>query len=691
MTVKQTLVLVISALAFVVFGFAVYLSQQSLEERRLCLHAEKASPIISDLLQAAGHWAVERGVTNSALNVATTAPEGLVTKIMTRREKGDALLQGVRDDLSTLDFDGRQEFLQELDSAYQAVTEARAKADDNFSKPQIFRDGKLLKTWVPTMSKLILLSQDIRFAITKKIAETNAELGRQGQMKHFAWLMSEYAGRERAMLGALLSSGRSIGEKQLVKLTLFRSKVETGWDMLKKLMLGSPAHVLEATTPIQDVFFGQFQGLRGSIYEAGTNAEPYPTNAKAWIEQSTEAIDTILALQAASSKESQDHIGSLLIKTKLQIAFKVVLLIISITIAVVGFLTVIFKVCAPLSNMTEIMQAMSTGNLDVDIPNTENKNELGQMAAAMQTFKENALERIQLREAQRIENEKRLERSKRLEKIIAAFDQDVIGFLQALTGSVDELQSTSTSLAALAEQGASNAKNVSALSEKVNTNIQDVAAATEELNASFDEVARRVQQSSDMVREVVKCTEVADEFTGSLTEASQKVRDVLGMIADIARQINLLALNATIESARAGEAGKGFAVVAGEVKDLASQADKSIYEIEQVIDEMQEVSSNIVSSLDAIKQATDTVDEAASSIASAVEEQTTATKEISRSMGHTASETENISSAISEVSTGAQHTGSASTQMSASASALGEQSNQLREKVKRFLQDIKTA
>jgi methyl-accepting chemotaxis protein len=177
----------------------------------------------------------------------------------------------------------------------------------------------------------------------------------------------------------------------------------------------------------------------------------------------------------------------------------------------------------------------------------------------------------------------------------------------------------------------------------------------------------------------------------SLSDAAQRVGDVVKLINDIASQTNLLALNATIEAARAGEAGKGFAVVATEVKELADQTAKATEEISGQIADMQGVTASAVEAIEDIRNTIAKIREAMTSVSSAVEEQSAATQEISRNTAQAAQGTNEVSHSISNVQNGASKTSQAVREMANATNSLDSQSKTLEEEVHRFLKQIRAA
>jgi methyl-accepting chemotaxis protein len=177
----------------------------------------------------------------------------------------------------------------------------------------------------------------------------------------------------------------------------------------------------------------------------------------------------------------------------------------------------------------------------------------------------------------------------------------------------------------------------------------------------------------------------------SLSDAAQKIGEVVALINGIAAQTNLLALNATIEAARAGEAGKGFAVVASEVKSLAAQTGRATEEITGHITAMQGVTRDAVAAIERIDRTIGQINEISGSIAAAVEEQGAATREIARSVQEAAVGTGTVSSNILEVNHAAAETGSAATQVLGAAQSLGEQANGLRRSVDDYLGKMRSA
>ena len=358
-------------------------------------------------------------------------------------------------------------------------------------------------------------------------------------------------------------------------------------------------------------------------------------------------------------------------------------------IALAGFM-VARSISKPVTGMTGTMNELASGKLEVHVPSQGRGDEIGQMAKAVQVFKDNAI-RVKEMEAEAAEQKRRAEEERRaaMHQLADSFEKSVGGVINTVTSAVAELQASSEQMASTASETSAQATTVASASEQASANVETVASAAEELSSSIGEIGRQVAQASSVASGAVQQATDTNAKIQGLAAAAAKIGEVVDLITDIAEQTNLLALNATIEAARAGDAGKGFAVVASEVKNLANQTAKATEEISAQINGVQTSTQDAVTAIEAITKTISEVDNIASSIASAVEQQSAATQEIARNVEQASAGTQEVSSNIVSVNEAANATGAAATQIRNSATELSQQSEILRGEVSKFLDQVR--
>jgi methyl-accepting chemotaxis protein len=271
------------------------------------------------------------------------------------------------------------------------------------------------------------------------------------------------------------------------------------------------------------------------------------------------------------------------------------------------------------------------------------------------------------------------------------FDASVAEIVARVVRAAGELQSSSQAMERTADDATHQTETVVTASDNAARDVQTVASATEELTSCVGAISEQVTRASAMITESVRQATMSNEQVAGLTEAADKIGDVVRIISDIAGQTNLLALNATIEAARAGDAGKGFAVVASEVKALANQTAKATEEISAQISAIQEATKASAHLIHGITETIGKVSETAAAISSAVHEQGSATQEIARTVLSAAQATREVSSAIVGICKAAKDSGSAAIQMHDSAVELTKDGETLKQQVATFLREVRAA
>ncbi|OYQ33460.1 hypothetical protein CHU95_13745 [Niveispirillum lacus] len=349
-----------------------------------------------------------------------------------------------------------------------------------------------------------------------------------------------------------------------------------------------------------------------------------------------------------------------------------------------------WTIARPVEAITAAMARVADGDLSVAVPGLGRHDEIGRLAAALQTFKANGVEAARLAEQVKdAQTRTEVERRQAMITLADSFERGVMGIVERVAAAAAQVNQSAELLSVSAEEARGRTGVVSAATDQTSANVQTVAASAEEMTASIGDITRQVGSSATIARAAANRAEATNSTIQDLATEADAIGAVVRLIAEIASQTNLLALNATIEAARAGEAGKGFAVVASEVKNLASQTAKATDDITTRINAIQQATGSAVSATTEITRTIGEINEIAAEIAIAVEQQDAATREIARNVQQAATGTAEIAGNIGAVREAAESTSSSAAGLLSSAGDLSREAEGLRRQVEEFIAQVR--
>lgn len=429
--------------------------------------------------------------------------------------------------------------------------------------------------------------------------------------------------------------------------------------------------------------------MRGRLQHLPETRDLQGLDAQTWHELSTARLnlfkkvtDGLVARAAVAAEHDIERLGG-------QIWW-----LTAIAIAVVGGCAAlvvhqVMAISGILGRQRDTITLLAEGDLSVEISYTDRPDEIGDIARAVEIFRDNAATRHELEEQARLEMEATAQRHQHMETVIATFETSVAAVQTQLLNETRSVGETATQLVAIAEGAAGKAEAAYSAAGDATNNVQTVASAATELSASITEISRQSTTATEVSSAASQAAQATDRDVATLADTADKIGEVVGIIRAIAEQTNLLALNATIEAARAGEAGRGFAVVAAEVKELSDQTAKATDEIASQIGGIQGSTRNAVEAIREIVARIDEVQDVTSAIAAAVEQQEAATGEISHSINLAATGSTMAAENVSGVSGAINETRQQSEDVNQSADRLGIAAGELSTAVNQFLNEVR--
>ena len=613
-------------------------------------------------------------------------------------------LRSIRDDempamgnalaaLGTMEFAQQKTLVPELDRQFQMLTSQQKEFWKAMGKPKALRPPALAKQYMETGAALLDVLQKLSGTLAADVNHKDATIDQLLAIKQAAWLLRSTAGEASLIVSLGLSSGKLSPESRLAY-TKYVGGTETAWNALELATSGMqlpPA--LASTMPATKAayFEPQYLQLRDRLFTAIANGEKPELARDQWTPLNVDRLGAAVKVAESALDAAKAHSLSQYASARNSLILQLVLLAAAFTLTIGAMMLVARRVIKPLHTMRDAMLKVASGDLAVDVGYAARGDEIGALAGALDTFKQNAADKVRIEAQERDRNAATAARQQAIESYVGEFESLVRRTLDQLGDASGQMCATSTGLTSISRQTNARVEVAEKSSGEASMSVETVAAASEQLSASINDISQQAAHAAGIASRAVNEARQTDGTVQGLAKSAGRIGEVVSLINTIATQTNLLALNATIEAARAGDAGRGFAVVASEVKSLASQTAKATEEISEQIADIQKVAGEAIGAIKTIGGIIGEVNEVAIAIAAAVEEQGSATQEIARSTQFAARGTKNVSDNITGVKADADAAAAAAEDVKRASETLETQSQQLGSQVTQFLGKIRAA
>jgi len=690
-TIRSLLTLIIGALGILLVGLSVNGLVSSVGRNSDATRIVSLTGASQHLFSALLGFRLERGIVNPGLMADATADANLESRVAALRKESEDGYQAAMQRFTAVADPEVLPLLDRLKASHDMLNGLRSRTDAALRQTKSSRDTALVSDYVKSaqvyLDDILLLSN----AVEASLKLVDPMVDHLLSIKQSAWATRNYAGSVAGRMESAAATAKPWEQKDIIGAAEDRGRADLAWQQ-----------VLDATSRADTP-----SGLRDVVARSkDATAASLRTQQQAVVSDLSSGVKTALSVadiqkintasNAYSVNVGHAALAEMVGRAERQadasarnVLLNSLMLAMALIVAIAGFIIVGRRVTGPILSMTGAMRRLADHDMATIIPGVGRSDEIGAMASAVQVFKENMIKAAEAQEREQADQLARERRTAAIEDLTGGFDKAAASVLASVATAASQMKVTAESMQSTVEETSRRATIVASAAEEASTNVQTVASAAEELTSSITEISRQVTESTVISRDAVEQVQATIARIESLSDAAQKVGDVVKLVNDIASQTNLLALNATIEAARAGEAGKGFAVVASEVKSLANQTAKATEEIAAQIANIQNATADTVSSVQGIGSTISRVDEIATTIASAVEEQGAATREIARNVQQAATGAREVTTNIAGVDRASAETGVAATQVLGAAGELSQKSEILSGEVESFLARIK--
>jgi len=694
LTVSALLKIVILATAFcIVVGFSLN-AWESWGRLQVAGRISVITDASASMFKAMHNLRTDRSTTNRLLMGAAPMDGDIEKYLRGLRDAEMPAMSAALGQLGKIEFAQQATLVPEFDRLFKALTAQQKEFWEVMTQPrEAPRRAALAREYMETTQGLLTTLDRLSGTLAANVNHLDPVIDQLFAIKQIAWLLRNTAGEASLLISNGLGAGKATAETRTAH-TKFSGGADAAWNALELAASGMqlPPALASAMAATKKAYFEpEYLALRERLLTALVAGEKPEMTANAWSPVTVGRLSAAVNVAETALDAAREHTLVQYSAAQRALIMQLVLLAAALALTSGALMLVTRRVIKPLHNMRDAMLKVAAGDLTVDTGYTQRRDEIGALAGALETFKQQAGDKVRIEAQERERNAGAMARQKAIDSYVGEFESIVRRTLDQLGDASGQMRTTSDGLSTVSRQTNARVEVAEKASSEASMSVETVAAASEELSASINDISQQAAHAAGIASRAVSQARETDGTVQGLAASAGRIGEVVGLINSIAAQTNLLALNATIEAARAGEAGRGFAVVASEVKSLASQTAKATEEISEQISEIQKVAGDAIDAIKGIGGIIGEVNEVATAIAAAVQEQGAATQEITRSTQFAAQGTKNVSDNISGVKTDADAAAAAADDVKQASETLETQSKQLGTQVTEFLGKIRAA
>jgi methyl-accepting chemotaxis protein len=554
---------------------------------------------------------IERQHVNNSLQADGPATPDNFRDIERHRSVARSKINAAYADLLKQDFPNKAALVAEFKSALDKAEEYRRRSDEAIRLAKAQRDPEVVKSSYAVLSAFVTAAQKLWNNVLRNTSQLDTELARLANIRVISWNMRDTAGRERATISQAMSSKSPLTATNQAFINTIRAQVGQFWDLLQtNLVDNEHPSLVKGLQSIKDGYFGRFQPLAAKMREASATGK-YPMTLPEWVDVSTPLLATILDVMEGASQASEAHTAAFQAQATRSLVTNIGLLLLGVLLLIGAIAFAVITIARPMRALTAGMLELAGGNFNVALPGLGRKDEIGDVANAVETFKVKAEEKVRSEEAARAESRERL---------MQEFDAAVGGIVKAAQVGdfsqrvpLDDKQGTLLNLAsalntmcenfnavvsdmdrmfgALADgdltcridseyQGAFAVlkDNANAAAERladtianVRLAVNEVANAATEISTSTTDLSQRTEEQAASLAETTSSMEALSATVRKNAENAQQADQLSHGASDVASRSGAVVANAVSAMSRIEESSHKIADIIGVIDEIARQ------------------------------------------------------------------------------------------------------------------------